>query len=105
MTPQCLSDSYPAVAESPEKGGKKGADSEGGGGEEASWHCAPGPAPPPQPAAGARQARPARWTQPGPTRPSSTAAQPESARRPAGSQEGRQAEVGVAAEPGICYCR
>lgn len=50
---------HPAVAESPERGGEEGAGGEVGGGEEASEHCAPGPAPPPQPAAGAHQERPA----------------------------------------------
>lgn len=87
-----------AVAERPEEVGKEGAGGKGGDGEEASEHCAPGSAPPPQPTAGARQDRPADRKQPGTSHLSPAAAQPESARHPAGSQEGYPTQVSI-----ICY--
>lgn len=85
----------PAAAESPEEGSEKGPGGEGGGGEEASEHGAPGTASPPQPAAGAHQERRASRAQPGTPHPSPTAAQLESARHAAGGQEGQQTEVSV----------
>lgn len=81
------------VAESPKEGGKEGADDEDGGREKAPEHRAPGPAPSSQPAAGARQERPADWMQPGSPHPSPATAQPDTARCPAGSQKGHQADV------------
>ncbi|KAM7377830.1 hypothetical protein PAMA_012973 [Pampus argenteus] len=75
---------YSSAAEGPEEGGEEGAGGEGGDGAEAAEYGAPDPAAPQQPAAGARQERPAGRTQPGASRSRPAAAQPEPARQPAG---------------------
>lgn len=84
---QILTHSVASVAKSPEESCEKAAVGEGRGRAGASEHGASGPVPPPKPAAGACEERPARWTQPGPPHTSSTAVQSESACHSAGDQE------------------